>query len=75
MMRRFVLFGLLLAASAAFAQPSADLSAIIRTPPTIDANRGFTWEVDVLNTGPDAAQNVSVTGTTVPTLDTNCFPA
>ena len=75
MTRRLLLLPLLLAAASAFAQPSADVSPIIRIYPTIDANRGFTWDVDVINTGPDAAQNVSVTGSTVPVLETNCFPA
>src|ERR1051326_3604525 len=66
---------LLLAASAASAQTGADLTAVITAGPTVDANRGFTWSIDVINNGPESAQTVAVEGFTDPALDTSCFPS
>ena len=76
MTRRLSLFSLLLLfASAAFAQTGADLTAVITAGPTVDATRGFTWSIDVINNGPESAQKVAVEGFTDPALDTGCFPS
>ena len=73
--RSFFLPLLLLAATAASAQ-NADISVQIgaRTTPTVDANRLFTWDVNVINVGPDVARNVTITAFTVPALTTSCSP-
>ena len=68
-------FAFVLVASVASAQTGGDLvPPIIRTDPAVDANRPFSWNVDVFNAGPDAATNISVTGSTEPALQTVCSP-
>ena len=76
MPRTIVLLSLLLLISpSAFAQTGADLSISISAPQTIEATRGFTWSVEVINNGPLDAKHVVVTGSTEPAGPTNCYPA
>jgi parallel beta-helix repeat protein len=65
----FVLFPLL--ATAALAQTGFDVSPAILTSPTADAH-GFSWQIDVINNGPQEVHNVAVTASTEPPITTVC---
>jgi hypothetical protein len=61
----------LLFATAAMA--SADLAVeTIVAPSRPDGTQDLAWTIDVINNGPQAAQNVVVTASTEPALDTAC---
>jgi hypothetical protein len=64
-----VLFPLL--ATVALAQTGFDVSPAILTLPTADAH-GFSWQIDVINNGPEVAHNISVTASTEPPINTVC---
>ncbi|HEX3110852.1 MAG TPA: right-handed parallel beta-helix repeat-containing protein [Thermoanaerobaculia bacterium] len=77
MKRRFFFLPLLLLVATAASAQTADIYVQIgaRITPTVDANRLFTWDVNVGNVGPDPARYVTITAWTIPPLPTSCSPA